>query len=153
MTVFGRDSILTSLQALPFVPGLARTTLRNLALLQGTRRDDFRDEEPGKIIHELRFREMTAFEERPHSPYYGDADATPLFLILVDEDERWSGATQLVLAFEPIARAALDWIDKYGDRNNDGYAEYARRTTETVLENRCGKDSSNSILFAGGTNS
>src|SRR5262249_1839110 len=106
-----------------------------------------------KIIHELRFGEMTAFEERPHSPYYGAADVTPLFLILLDEYERWSGDGKLVRNFEPIARAALDWIDQYGDRNGDGYVEYARRNTETGLENQCWKDSWNSILFADGTNS
>ena len=71
MTLFGRDSIFTSLQALPFTPELAATTLRELALRQGTRIDDFRDEDPGRILHEMRYGEMTAFEERPHSPYYG----------------------------------------------------------------------------------
>ena len=76
MTVFGRDSIFTSLQALPFTPELAATTLRFLGLWQGTRVDDFRDEDPGRILHEMRYGEMTAFEERPHSPYYGNADAT-----------------------------------------------------------------------------
>jgi len=115
--------------------------------------DDFRDEEPGKILHELRYGEMTAFEERPHSPYYGAADATPLFLILLDEYERWTGNAQLVRDFELEARAALDWIDQYGDRDGDGYVEYSRRNTETGLENQCWKDSWNSILFADGTNS
>src|SRR5439155_3279965 len=81
MTMFGRDSILTSLQALPFVPELAATTLRELAARQGSRVDDFRDEDPGRIPHEVRYGELTAFEERPHSPYYGAADATPLFVV------------------------------------------------------------------------
>lgn len=88
MAVFGRDSLITSFQALPFIPELAKTTLRMLALLQGTQVDEFCDEEPGKIIHELRLGEMTAFEERPHSPYYGAANSTPLFLIVLDEYER-----------------------------------------------------------------
>src|SRR6266700_2316960 len=79
MTMFGRDSIFTSLQALPFTAELAATTLRALAERQGTRIDDFRDEDPGRILHEMRYGELTAFEERPHSPYYGSADATPLF--------------------------------------------------------------------------
>lgn len=151
MTVFGRDSILTSFQALPFAPELAQSTLRTLAGRQGRRVDDFRDEEPGKIIHEQRFGEMTAFLERPHSPYYGAADVTPLFLILLDEYERWTGDAELVRRLEPNARAALDWIDQYGDRNGDGYVEYARRNAETGLENQCWKDSWNSILFADGT--
>ena len=96
MTMFGRDSILTSLQALPFTHELAATTLRELGLRQGTRTDDFRDEDPGRILHEMRYGEMTAFEERPHSPYYGCADATPLYVVLLDEYERWTGDTKLV---------------------------------------------------------
>lgn len=152
MAIFGRDSILTSFQALPFVPQLARSTLRALALLQGTRVDDFRDEEPGKIIHELRFGELTAFEERPQSPYYGSADVTPLYLILLDEYERWSGDAGLVRQLEPIARAALRWIEEYGDHDGDGYVDYSRKR-ETGLENQCWKDSWNSILFADGSNS
>jgi glycogen debranching enzyme len=151
MTLFGRDSIITSLQALPFAPELARTTLAALALWQGRRRDDFRDEEPGKILHELRYGELTAFEERPHSPYYGAADSTPLFLILLDEYERWTGDIPLVQRLEQTARAALAWIDVYGDRNGDGYVEYERRNTETGLENQCWKDSPDSICFADGT--
>jgi glycogen debranching enzyme len=153
MAVFGRDSLLTSYQALPFTSELAKTTLRLLALRQGTRLDDFRDEQPGKILHEVRLGEMTAFEERPHSPYFGAADATPLFLILLDEYERWTGDTQLVRELEPNARAAIFWMDKYGDRDGDGYIEYNRRNTETGLENQCWKDSWNSILFADGSNS
>ena len=150
MAEFGRDSILTSFQALPFVPELAKSTLRSLARLQGRVVDDFRDEEPGKILHEVRFGEMTAFLERPHSPYYGSADATALFLILLDEYERWTGDAELVRNLEPNARAALEWIDRYGDRNGDGYIEYARKM-ETGLENQCWKDSWNSILFADGS--
>ncbi|TMD77284.1 MAG: amylo-alpha-1,6-glucosidase [Chloroflexi bacterium] len=151
MTLFGRDSMIVSYQALPFTSELAEATLQALAQQQGTRVDDFRDEEPGKIMHEMRFGEMTAFEERPHSPYYGAADATPLFLILLDEVERWTGNAELVRQLEMEARAALTWIDKYGDRNGDGYVEYSRRNTETGLVNQCWKDSWNSILFADGT--
>jgi glycogen debranching enzyme len=151
MTIFGRDSMITSYQALPFASQLAIASLQALAARQGTRIDDFRDEEPGKILHEARFGEMTAFEERPHSPYYGAADVTPFFLILLDEVERWTGNAELVRQLELEARAALTWIDKYGDRNGDGYVEYSRRNTETGLENQCWKDSWNSILFADGT--
>src|SRR5215467_5806889 len=151
MTVFGRDSLLTGLQALPFYPEMLETTLRELALQQGTRYDDFRDEEPGKIIHEVRFGEMTAFEERPHSPYFGAADSTPLFLVCLDEYERWTGNADLVRELEMEARAALSWIDTYGDLNGDGYVEYDRSNKETGLENQCWKDSWNSILFADGT--
>jgi glycogen debranching enzyme len=151
MTVFGRDSLLTSFQALPFVPELAETTLRVLAKYQATEVDDFRDAEPGKILHEIRFGELTHFDERPHSPYYGTADATPLFLILLDEVERWTGNTELVRELEPHARAALAWIDHWGDRDGDGYVEYDRRNKETGLENQCWKDSWDSIRFADGS--
>jgi glycogen debranching enzyme len=150
MTVFGRDSLITSFQALPFVPDLAETTLRVLAARQATTLDDFRDAEPGKILHEIRFGELTHFEERPHSPYYGTADATPLFLVLLDEYERWTGDAEVVCELEPAARAALAWIDEHGDSDGDGYVEYKRRNEETGLENQCWKDSWDSIRFADG---
>ena len=139
MTVFGRDSLITSFQALPVTQELAQTTLRVLAARQGTKLDDFRDEEPGKILHEIRFGELTHFDERPHSPYFGTVDATPLFLVLLDEYERWSGDAKFVRELEPAARAALDWIDEHGDRDGDGYVEYERRNTDTGLENQCWK--------------
>jgi glycogen debranching enzyme len=151
MTMFGRDSILTSLQALPFAPELAATTLRELGLRQGTRLDDFRDEDPGRILHELRYGEMTAFEGRPHSPYYGSADATPLFVVLLDEYERWTGDTRLVRELELEARAALTWIDEYADLQGNGYVAYQRRNQETGLENQCWKDSWDSISYRDGT--
>jgi glycogen debranching enzyme len=150
LTLFGRDSLITSFQALPFAPDFAATTLRVLAQLQGTDVDHFRDEEPGKIPHELRFGELTAFKERPHSPYFGSADATPLFLVLLDEYHRWTGDGELVGELEPAARAALGWIDGFGDRDGDGYVEYERRNTKTGLENQCWKDSWNSIMWRDG---
>ncbi|HVX20748.1 MAG TPA: glycogen debranching N-terminal domain-containing protein [Acidimicrobiales bacterium] len=151
MTMFGRDSILTSLQALPFVPELAAATLRALGARQGTRLDDFRDEDPGRILHEMRYGELTAFEERPHSAYYGTADATPLFVVLMDEYERWTGDTKLVRDLEYEARAALAWIDDYADLQGNGYVSYRRRNEETGLENQCWKDSWDSISFRDGT--
>ncbi len=151
MTIFGRDSLITSYQSLPFTPDLARTALRVLAARQGTKVDDFRDEEPGKILHEIRFGELVRFGERPHSPYFGSADTTPFFLILLDEYERWAGDTELVRALEPNARAALAWIEEYGDRDGDGYVEYQRRNEDTGLENQCWKDSWNSIIWNDGT--
>jgi glycogen debranching enzyme len=150
MALFGRDSLLTSYQALPFLPELARTSLQVLAATQGKTVDGFRDEEPGKILHELRFGELTLFHERPQSPYFGASDTTPLFLVLLDEYERWTGDGELVRRLEAPARAALDWIDRYGDRDRDGYVEY-QRAQETGLENQCWKDSWNSILFRDGT--
>jgi len=150
MTMFGRDSILTSLQALPFTPSLAATTLRALGDWQGTRVDDFRDEDPGRILHELRYGELTAFEERPHSPYYGSADATPLFVVLLDEYERWTGDRRLVRELEHEARAALNWIDEYADLMGNGYISYQRRNEKTGLENQCWKDSWDSISYRNG---
>ncbi len=150
MTMFGRDSIFTSLQALPFTPELAATTLRALGDWQGVRSDDFRDEDPGRILHEMRYGEMTAFEERPHSPYYGAADATPLYVVLLDEYERWTGDRALVRELEIESRAALNWIDEYADLKGTGYIWYRRRNEETGLENQCWKDSWDSISFRDG---
>jgi glycogen debranching enzyme len=150
MTMFGRDSILTSLQSLPFTPELAATTLRALGDWQGTRIDDFRDEDPGRISHEMRYGELTAFEERPHSPYYGSADATPLYVVLLDEYERWTGDRKLVRELEHEARLALAWMDDYGDLMGNGYISYKRRNEKTGLENQCWKDSWDSISYHDG---
>ena len=139
MTMFGRDSIFTSLQALPFASELAATTLRVLGEWQGTHLDDFRDEDPGRILHEMRYGEMAAFEERPHTPYYGAVDATPLYVILLDEYERWTGDRALVRDLEREARAAINWIDRV--RRPDGQRlhlvqapERADRAREPELE-------------------
>lgn len=150
MALFGRDSLITSYQMLPFGSELACTTLKALAETQGKKLVDLTEEEPGKILHELRFGELTYFKERPQSPYYGASDTTQLFLILLDEYERWTGDVELVRALEPNARAALDWIDQFGDRDGDGYIEYEKKT-DLGLDNQCWKDSWNSILFHDGT--
>jgi glycogen debranching enzyme len=150
MTMFGRDSIFTSLQSLPFTPELAATTLRVLGDWQGSRRDDFRDEDPGRILHEMRYGEMAAFEERPHSPYYGSVDATPLYVVLLDEYERWTGDKKLVRDLEYEARAALNWIDEYADLMGNGYISYKRRNEQTGIENQSWKDSWNSISYSDG---
>ncbi len=149
MALFGRDSLITAYQALPFQPHLARTTLEALTAWQATERDDFRDAEPGKILHELRLGELTMLGERPHSPYYGTHDATLLFLILLDEYERWAGDREFVRSLQPAAMKALEWIERYGDRDGDGYLEYQTRSKEG-LANQCWKDSWNSILFKDG---
>lgn len=151
MTMFGRDSILTCLQVLPFAPEMSRTTLQILATLQGTRFDDFREEDPGRILHEMRYGETAAFEEQPHSPYYGSVDATPLFIVLLDEYERWSGDATLARALQVECRAALKWIDCYADLVGNGYIWYERRNTDTGLENQCWKDSWDSISYRDGT--
>ncbi|HET9655789.1 MAG TPA: glycogen debranching N-terminal domain-containing protein [Kineosporiaceae bacterium] len=151
MALFGRDSLIVSYQALPFVPELARTTLHTLAALQAHTRDDFRDAEPGKILHELRHGELTYFGQRPQSPYYGSADATPLFLVVLDEYERWSGDTATVRNLETVARKAMRWVEVYGDTDRDGFVEYATRNPVTGLVNQCWKDSWNSIVHPDGT--
>jgi glycogen debranching enzyme len=149
LTAFGRDSLITSYEALPFRPTLAAATLELLADYQATERDDFRDAEPGKIMHELRRGKLAQLGIDPHSPYYGAHDATQLFLIVLDEYERWSGDAELVHKLEPNARAALAWIDEHGDLDGDGYLEYESRSAKG-LENHCWKDSDESIQFADG---
>jgi glycogen debranching enzyme len=149
MTVFGRHSLITGYQTLAFLPHLARNALWILALLQGGRLDDFRDEEPGKILHEIRYREPGGFEEQPRSLYYGAADTTPLFVILLDEYEQWTGDAETVRQFEFEARAALTWLDTYGDLMGDGYLWYERRSPKG-LENQCWKDSPEAITYADG---
>jgi glycogen debranching enzyme len=150
MTIFGRDSIFTSLQALPFAPDLAATTLRELADRQGTRFDDFRDEDPGRILHEMRYGESAAFQDQPHTPYYGNADATALFVVLLDEYELWTGDRALVRELEYEARAALRWIEEHADLMGNGYVWYRRRNEKTGLENQCWKDSWDSISYRDG---
>jgi glycogen debranching enzyme len=149
MALFGRDTLLTSYQALPFRPQLAYTALHTLARLQARDVDDFRDAEPGKILHELRRGVLAAIGEVPQTPYYGSHDATPLFLVLLDEYERWTGDADTVLRLEPEARAALAWIERWADLDGDGYLEYQTRSVRG-LENHCWKDSWNSMLFADG---
>ncbi|MFI5832103.1 glycogen debranching N-terminal domain-containing protein [Micromonospora sp. NPDC051300] len=150
MTLFGRDSIFTSLQILPFLPEMIQPTILMLAGLQGGRIDDFRDEEPGKILHELRYGETAGFEEQPHSPYYGAADTTALFVILLDEYERWTGDTTLVRQLEQETRAALAWLDTYGDLLGTGYVWYMTRNPESGLPNQCWKDSPDGISYSDG---
>jgi glycogen debranching enzyme len=150
MTLFGRDTLITSLQTLWIGPGLARGALHLLGALQGTRVDDFRDEEPGKIMHEVRSGELTLLGDKPHSPYYGTADATPLWLILLSEYWRVTGDDAFVHARWSSVLAALGWIDRYGDRDGDGYVEYQTRSSQG-LGNQCWKDSWDGIQFADGT--
>jgi glycogen debranching enzyme len=147
MALFGRDSIITAYQALPFQPDLARATLETLARYQATERDDFRDSEPGKILHELRRGELAVLGDVPHSPYFGTHDATPLFLVLLDEYALWTGDHELVRSLEPAARAAVRWITEEGDLDDDGFLEYLKRSPRG-LDNQAWKDSRDAILFA-----
>jgi glycogen debranching enzyme len=149
MAIFGRDTLITSYQSLLVGPELARGALHTLASLQGSEVNDFKDEEPGKILHEIRFGELTALGLRPHRPYYGTADATPLWLILLSEYWRFTGDAETCKVLWPNATRALEWIDTYGDADGDGYVEYATRS-EQGLRNQSWKDSWNSMLFASG---
>ena len=149
-TLFGRDSIITSLQVLPFMPDVARETLKVLADWQATEDDPDRDMEPGKILHELRVGELARTGELPHRPYYGSIDSTPLWLILLDETYRWTGDLDLVRSVWPNALAALHWIDTYGDRDRDGFVEYERRTPAGLL-NQGWKDSGDAIRHRDGS--
>jgi len=149
-TLFGRDSLITSLQCLPFLPRLAIETLEILARRQATAEDPWRDAEPGKILHEFRTGEMSRTGELPFSPYYGSVDATPLWLILLGETYDWTGDDALIERFWPNALAALDWIDNWGDRDGDGFVEYERRA-ETGLRNQGWKDSTDAIRWLDGS--
>ena len=146
MTVFGRDSLVASLQTLPLGPELATATLEALTRLQSTVDDPSIDAEPGKIVHEVRNgRAAAAWFPR----YYGSVDATPLFVVLVSEAWRWMDDPTLVERFREPALAALAWIDAYGDRDGDGFVEYERRTPRG-LPNQSWKDSWDSQRFRDG---
>jgi glycogen debranching enzyme len=147
--LFGRDSIITSLQLLAVRPQVAQNTLRILARLQATTVDDYHDAQPGKILHELRTGELARTGEIPHTPYYGTVDATPLWLVLLDQYQRWTGDDELVDQLWPNAIAALGWIDNYGDSDNDGFVEYERHSARG-LSNQGWKDSADSIRFRDG---
>jgi glycogen debranching enzyme len=147
MTVFGRDTLITCLQTLLFGPELARSALEVLAELQATEDDPSIDAEPGKIVHEIR-RGKAA--KNWFARYYGTIDATPLYLILLSEVWRWTDDDALVRHFKEPAMAALAWIEEHGDRDGDGFVEYAKRS-ETGLENQSWKDSWDSQRFSDGS--
>ena len=139
-TLFGRDALIASFQALCVRPQVAVETLEVLASLQAADEDPERDAEPGKILHELRTGEMARTGELPFRPYYGSVDATPLWLILFAATYDWTGDRGLVDRLWPNALRALDWIDHYGDRDGDGFVEYERRTPRGLV-NQGWKDS------------
>ncbi|GAO03481.1 glycogen debranching N-terminal domain-containing protein [Anaeromyxobacter sp. PSR-1] len=147
---FGRDALITGYEALVAQPEVARDALRFLARLQGERDDPTRDEEPGKIPHEIRFGEMAAAGEVPHTPYYGSVDSTPLFLVLLSEYDLWTDDHETVEALLPAAERALAWMDRWADPDDDGLVEYQRRTPQG-LRNQGWKDSHDGVPFADGT--
>jgi glycogen debranching enzyme len=147
--LFGRDSIITAMQLLSIRPQVAVDTLRVLARLQAVESDDWRDGQPGKILHELRTGELARTREIPHSPYYGSVDATPLWLVLLGETYRWTGDWSLVDELWPNALAALEWIERSGDANGDGFVEYERRSPRGLV-NQGWKDSVEANRFRDG---
>jgi glycogen debranching enzyme len=148
-TLFGRDSIITALSILPFQPELAIRTLKTLASVQGTRIDEARDEQPGKIVHEIRAGEMAKTGEIPFGRYYGSVDSTPLFLWLYGRCIEVTGDLALADQLWPNARRAIEWIEHYGDRDGDGYVEYLRETPRG-LANQGWKDSFDAIFHRDG---
>ncbi len=146
MTVFGRDTIITSLQTLLFGPELARGALEVLAELQATEDDPSVDAEPGKIVHEVRHGKAA---KTWFGAYYGTVDATPLYLVLLSEVWRWTDDASLAHDLRDPALRALAWIDEYGDVDGDGFVEYRKRG-ERGLDNQSWKDSGDSQRFADG---
>ena len=147
---FGRDSLITAYQTLMLNPSIAVGTLRFLAKHQGNTVDDWRDEQPGKIIHEMRFGEMARLDMVPHSAYYGSVDATPLFVMLFVETIRWLDDDRLYEELLPNVERALAWIDEYGDPDGDGFVEYQQRSGRGI-RNQVWKDSEDSTQFSDGS--
>ncbi|HZC07320.1 MAG TPA: glycogen debranching N-terminal domain-containing protein [Ktedonobacterales bacterium] len=152
VALLGRDSLITAFETLAYHPTLARSTLRLLAQYQGTKTDGFQDEEPGKILHELRVGEKANLHEVPMIPYYGTVDATPWFLMLLAEYVRWTGDLDLYKELHGNVERALDWIDaNEADRHDiPGYLSYGSRS-EHGLRNQGWKDSDNGIVNANGS--
>ena len=150
IALFGRDSLIVSLQTAMVYPDFARGALEVLSRYQATRRDDWRDAEPGKIMHELRRGELAYFKLVPHTPYYGTADATILYLIVLHNAWRSTGDVSLLERFLPAAEKCLRWIDRYGDRDGDGFQEYQTRSKDGY-ENQGWKDSGEALVNPDGS--
>jgi glycogen debranching enzyme len=149
MTLFGRDSLITAWMALLVDPELALGTLQTLARFQGREVRPYNEEEPGRILHEMRFGEASSLSLGGGTIYYGTADATPLFVMLLGELRRWGLAREAVDELLPHADRAIDWIENFGDRDGDGYVEY-QRTSDRGLRNQGWKDSADAVRFADG---
>lgn len=150
VAAFGRDSLITAHQMLMLNPQPARDTLRMLARYQGTEVDEWRDEEPGKILHEIRTGQLANAGVVPHTPYYGSIDSTPLFLMLYGTYFKWTNDRAFAEELLPNVDAALRWIDEYGDVDGDGFVEYIKHSTRG-LDNQGWKDSYDSILHQDGS--
>src|SRR3984893_7833375 len=147
---FGRDSLIVSLQNTLVYPEFARGTLEILGSLQAKHEDDYRDAEPGKILHEIRYGELAHFKLIPHTPYYGTADATPLYLIALHAAWRAIGDRDILERHLETAEGCLSWIDEYGDRDGDGFQEYQTRSP-VGYENMGWKDSGDCVVYPDGS--
>ena len=150
VAVFGRDSLIVSLQNMVVYPDYARGALSILGRLQATEVDDYRDAQPGKILHEIRVGELAERKLIPHTPYYGTADATALYLITLHEAWKWLGDDRLFREHEGVAKRCLEWIDRYGDLDGDGLQEYQTRSPQGY-ENMAWKDAADSVMYPDGT--
>ena len=150
VALFGRDSLIVAMQTSILGAEFARGSLVILGAQQSLVRDDYRDAEPGKILHEMRLGELAHFKLIPHTPYFGTADATPLYLMVLHEAWRWTGDRALIERILPIAERCLTWIDEYGDRDGDGFQEYQTRSS-LGYENMAWKDAGDAVLYPDGT--
>jgi glycogen debranching enzyme len=150
VAAFGRDSLIASLQNIIVFPDFARGTLQRLGELQSTETDLYRDAEPGKIPHELRRGELAHFRRIPHTPYYGTADATILYIVALLEAWKWLGDDPLFPQHKDVVFRCLEWIDHYGDRDGDGFQEYQTQS-EHGYENMAWKDAGDSVVYPDGS--
>jgi len=148
--LFGRDSLIVSYQSMGTNAPFARGALRELASYQAKERDDWRDAQPGKILHELRRGELAHFRILPYTPYYGTADATSLYLIVLHEYFRWTGDRRLLEELITVAEGCLSWIDTYGDLDGDGFQEW-KTLSKDGYENMCWKDSGDCVVYRDGS--
>lgn len=146
---FGRDSLIAALQMLPLNPHIAKGTLLTMAAYQGQKEDEWRDEQPGKVMHEIRYGELAGTNQVPFTPYYGTIDATPLFLLLTAEYYHWTGDADFVSSLMPHLDAALAWIKNYGDQDGDSFVEYYQKSSKGIA-NQGWKDSADSVVHRNG---
>lgn len=150
VTLFGRDSLTVAFQNMSVSPGFARGALQRLAEYQAKERDDWREAQPGKIMHEVRFGELAHFHKAPFTPFYGTADATILYLIVLSEAYRWTGDLHLLKQYQDVIEGCLHWIDHYGDLDGDGFQEY--KSFSTYHYNNLGwKDATDAVVYPDGS--